>query len=559
MPSYRFVDLIDVQRLQRMVDDLYAIGAVPVAILDTEENILARAGWQDICTMYHRKNALSLARCLESGRYIKEHLQESDYTAYKCKNNLWDIGVPIITKGQHLATLFIGQFFYEDETPDYDFFRRQAHELGFEEEAYISALQRVPVFTHERVKAMLDYYINLVNFLSENALAQWELKQTLHSLHISEERLRLSLEATTDAVWDWHIPSGQAYFSPRYYSMLGYEPDEFPAGYESWCNLLHPDDRLEAERALEKHLHLSQSYAIEFRMRAKNGEWRWILGRGRIMETDADGNPLRMLGTHTDITESKAAAEKLRESEAQYRRLSAELETRVQQRTTELQAANKELEAFAYSIAHDLRTPLRSINGFSQLLKEDYYDDLDDQAKNYLCRIRAATERMGELIDNLLQLMRLTRAEMKHREVDLSKIARHVAAKLHANDPHRSVAWTITPDLITQGDQHLLRVVMENLLSNAWKFTATVPMAQIGFGVTQQDGQTVFFVRDNGVGFDMNYAGKLFGVFQRMHNLRDYEGTGMGLAIVQRIIQRHGGKIWAESTIGSGATFFFTL
>ena len=226
---------------------------------------------------------------------------------------------------------------------------------------------------------------------------------------------------------------------------------------------------------------------------------------------------------------------------------------------TELAAVNKELEAFSYSVSHDLRSPLRSIDGFSQALMEDYPDKLDKQGKDYLQRVRSAAQRMGVLIDDLLSLSRVTRSEMRRKTVNLSTLARSIAEELQETQPERQVAFVIAPGLTTRGDAQLLHQLMENLLSNAWKFTGHHPQARIEFGTTQVDGKETFFIRDDGAGFDMAYASKLFGVFQRLHSPEEFPGTGVGLATVQRIVHRHGGQIWAEGKVEEGAAFYFTL
>ncbi len=226
---------------------------------------------------------------------------------------------------------------------------------------------------------------------------------------------------------------------------------------------------------------------------------------------------------------------------------------------TELAAVNKELEAFAYSVSHDLRAPLRSIDGFSQALIEDYPDRLDEQGKEYLQRVRLATQRMAVLIDDLLKLSRVTRSEMRRETVNLSTLAQSIAEELRETQPERQVDFAIASDLTTIGDPQLIRLIMENLLSNAWKFTSYHPQARIEFGLTQVDGKEAFFVRDDGAGFDMTYANKLFGVFQRLHSSEEFPGTGVGLATVQRIVHRHSGQVWAEGKEEEGATFYFTF
>ncbi|MEW6613764.1 MAG: ATP-binding protein, partial [Pseudomonadota bacterium] len=253
--------------------------------------------------------------------------------------------------------------------------------------------------------------------------------------------------------------------------------------------------------------------------------------------------------------------ERLEQAIAQVRMqaLNEELERRVLERTAELTAANRELEAFSYSVSHDLRAPLRAIDGFSQALLEDYGEALDMAGREHLARVRRASQRMAELIDDLLNLSRITRSEMHRRSVNLSELAGQAAEHLRATQPQRPVTVVIVPDVIAHGDARLLQIALENLLGNAWKFTRKQADARIEFGMREQDGQPVYFVRDNGAGFDMAYADKLFGAFQRLHSPGEFEGHGIGLATVARIIARHGGRIWAEGAVGRGATFYFTL
>jgi len=224
-----------------------------------------------------------------------------------------------------------------------------------------------------------------------------------------------------------------------------------------------------------------------------------------------------------------------------------------------LEAANQELEAFAYSVSHDLQAPLRGIDGFSKALLEDYQDKLDETGRDHLTRVRLAAQRMARLIDDLLRLSRLTRAEMNHQRVDLGELAQKTADDLRRSEPERQVDFDIPLGTSACGDRTLLDTALENLLRNAWKFTGHRDRARIELGVTEKNGERVYHVRDDGVGFDMAYSGKLFGAFQRLHDAKDFSGNGIGLAIVKRVILRHGGRIWAEAEIDKGATFYFTL
>jgi signal transduction histidine kinase len=239
--------------------------------------------------------------------------------------------------------------------------------------------------------------------------------------------------------------------------------------------------------------------------------------------------------------------------------LNQSLERRVAERTAELEALNKELESFSYSVSHDLRAPLRGIDGFTMLLQKSPGATLDDQARGYLDRVRAATQRMGVLIDDLLNLSRTSRSEMKRVDLDLSELAQSIVKDLRVANQGRQVDALIAPDLKAHADPTLMRVVLENLLGNAWKFTRNRPEARVEFGRQVMDGVPTYFVRDNGAGFDMQYADKLFGAFQRLHSVTEYEGTGVGLANILRVIHRHGGRVWAQGAVNQGATFYFTL
>ncbi|MDB6111850.1 MAG: Histidine kinase, partial [Pedosphaera sp.] len=267
---------------------------------------------------------------------------------------------------------------------------------------------------------------------------------------------------------------------------------------------------------------------------------------------DPQGSIIGFLGIANDITERRRA-------EAEIHQLNNDLEKRVVERTAELASANRELETFSYSVSHDLRSPLRVLSGFGKLLQEDYSAQLNFEAREYLDRICRSAERMDQLILGLLNLSHITRIRIRHEPVNLSDMARTIAGELQKAEPQRVAEFVIAPELSAEGDRELLRSVLQNLLGNAWKYTGKHPQARIEFGADRTGGETRFYVRDDGAGFEPADAGKLFSAFQRLHREDEFPGAGIGLATVQRIIERHGGRIWAKGAVEKGATFYFTI
>lgn len=378
-------------------------------------------------------------------------------------------------------------------------------------------------------------------------------RQAEKALHDSEERLRLALAAGKQGLFDLNVETGEVLVSTEYATMLGHDPQSFQETQAAWRERLHPEDRDVVADTLKAYLggHLP-AYRLEYRLRTREGGWKWILSLGEIEERSTDGRPLRMLGTHTDIDALKAAESALRE-------INATLEARVALRTAELTAANRELETFAYAVSHDLRAPLRSMSGYAQALQEDFGASLQGQAKSYLDHIAAAVHKMGELIDGLLALSRSTRGELRQDRVDLSVLARQRLGELAEAEPGRRVAVEVEDGIIVQGDERMLASALVNLLDNAWKYTGATaaPFIRVHWG--EVGGLRGFCVSDNGAGFDMAHAERLFKPFQRLHRQEEFPGIGIGLATVQRIVHRHGGAIAAHAVPGNGATFCIAL
>lgn len=367
------------------------------------------------------------------------------------------------------------------------------------------------------------------------------LTRTLAQTRAAEERYALAARATNDGLWDWDLTADEVYFSPRWKEMLGYGESEISTASSEWLDRIHPDDRAGVEERLQAHLNgESGNFASEYRALHKDGEYLWMLARG-VAVWDEQGKPVRVAGSQSNINERKRAEEELKKRAAQ------------------LTSYNDELEQFAFSVSHDLRAPLRWITGFSKILIEDQAENLDAESKNHLYRILDAGDNMGKRVDSLLEISRLTRRKLQRDRVDLGLIARGIAEDLRKSHPESNVEFLIATELPVEVDDQLMRVAIENLLDNAWKFTRDQSHPRIEFGAFDGEDERVYFVRDNGAGFDETYADNLFGPFQRLHTNEEFEGTGLGLATVQRIIHRHGGRVWAEGETGKGAAFFFTL
>ena len=410
--NLELADILDIPAIQSLLNDFYSVVHITTALIDLQGKVLAVVGWQRVCMQFHRLHPETCKNCVESDMQLSAGVPEGEFKIYKCKNNLWDVATPIMVGGHHIGNLFCGQFFFADESIDYEFFRSQARQYGFNEDDYIAALNVVPRLNRSAVDATMGFLAKLAGMISQ----------------LSYSGIKLARSATQ-------------------------------------------------------------------------------IGRANA----------------------------------------------------ELAASVKELEAFTYSVSHDLRAPLRHISGFSKILSEEFGPNLPVDAQHHLRRVQEGTRRMGLLVDDLLNLARLGRRDLSLRVSGLRAVVDETIAELAPEYGNRQIEWKIGDLPFVECDPGLMKQVFQNLISNALKFTRPRRQAVIEIGQKDDNGTPIVLVRDNGVGFDMKYADKLFAVFQRLHRVEDFEGTGVGLATVQRIIQKHGGRIWADAELDKGATFYFTL
>jgi PAS domain S-box-containing protein len=437
---------------------------------------------------------------------------------------------------------------------------RDARYSETEKSAYaalpVGAMAVIPLLKAERLVSVLFVHyreahrfggaeLSLMEAVAERTWAAVERARAESALRDSEDRYRRLVESAADAIFVHDYDGRFIDVNRSACESLGYTHDELLS-----MSVFDVERDFDLARAQAAWARISEGDRVCLSGRHRRKDGAIFPVEAHIATFSAAGKKL-FLGLVRDVSEREEAQERIRQ-------LNAELEQRVLDRTAQLEAANQELEAFAYSVSHDLRAPLRGIDGWSLALAEDYGPQLDETAHKYLWRVRSETQRMGVLIDDLLKLSRLTRSEMQHEAVDMTGLAQSISARLIEAQPGRQIEFVIASGLSAKGDARLFEVALTNLLSNAVKFTGPREYARVEFG-RLRGGERPFFVRDNGVGFDMKFAGTLFGAFQRLHKTSEFSGTGVGLATVQRVIHRHGGRVWAEASPGEGATFLFTV
>jgi two-component system CheB/CheR fusion protein len=569
--SLKLEEIIDVRAIQALMEDFYALARIPMSILDLEGRLLVGVGWQDICTRFHRAHPDACRHCMESDTILSAGIPPGEVRLYKCKNHMWDIATPVMVGGQHVGNLFSGQFFFDDETLDYDLFRSQARRYGFHEEEYIAALERVPRLSRRSMDTAMAFFVKLADMLSKLSYGNIKLARSLaerdalmDSLRKSEEDLNRAQAVAHTGSWRLDMVRNELVWSDEAFRIFGV-PKGTPLTYETFLSAIHPEDRETVDRKWTAAIR-GEPYDIEHRI-VVGDQVKWVRERAEL-ERDGQGALMGGFGTVQDITGRKAMEEKLRKSHD-------ELELRVKDRTAELkkmyeeqkiyttllEQSNRDLEDFAHVASHDLQEPLRKIQAFGDRLAALQPHSDNDKARDYLERMQKAAARMQALVLDLLRYARVTskpeplirlnlRAPVEDAAADLGVLLEETQGTIEIGD---------LPDI--EGDQVQMRQLFQNLIANGLKYRSEHrPVIRIHYDPLDSGPCWEIHVEDNGIGFDECYLGNIFKPFQRLHRKDSpYPGTGMGLAICRRIVERHGGSITAKSRPAKGSTFIVRL
>ena len=367
-----------------------------------------------------------------------------------------------------------------------------------------------------------------------------ERRKNLIEIKKLTERVQLATNGAKIGIWDWDIKKNELLWDKKMYELYGIKEKDFENAFKAWQKGIHPDDKVHDNEEIQKALKGEKKFDTEIRVIWPDESMHYLTSFAEVIRNE-QGEPVRMVGVNWDITNEKNYQQQIEESKAQ------------------LEAVNKELESFSYSVSHDLRAPLRSITGYSQIVMEDYQDKLDDEGKRLLNIIKDNTDKMGKLIDGLLAFSRLGRKEVSKKDIDNTKLVNEIIEGVKHRNPDRKIKWQVKDLPTAKGDYEMIKQVWENYIINAVKYSRKKEMAEIEIGGTKKDKEIIFYVKDNGAGFDMKYYDKIFAVFQRLHGHDEFEGTGVGLANVQKIVTKHGGRVWAEGEEDKGACFYFSL
>lgn len=561
----RFADLVDLEEFSSMMTSFYEATGIPYGLLDTNNKILCGIGWQDICVGFHRANPVCRERCYESDHYIADHLHNAPYIGYRCANGLMDYAAPIIIDGDHQATMFFGQFLHEP--PDLEFFRRHAKAHGFDEGAYLAALAKVPIVPKEKAEAAMAFFAKMASMLATvgmTRLRHLETEAKLVELHetletrtetnqalvqeiAEEKRAEQQLRRERDfshAVINslpgvFYLLDTQGRFllwNRHMETLLGYsaeELDHLPA-----LELFQGPERDAVAERIGQVFRDGQA-SIEATIHGKDGRGTPHLFTG--LRVILDGAP-RLVGLGIDISDRRRAEEALGE------------------KATALERSNGELEQFAYVASHDLREPLRMVTNYVSLLERRYAAHLDDDAREFIGFAREGALRMDRLILDLLEYSRVGRNGGGMSALNGADVVGRAIANLTIAIEESQAEIRVPTHLPTiHGHEEEMTRLFQNIIGNAIKYRRDGERPVVSVACEERDGAYRFAIADNGIGIAPEYAERIFLIFQRLHTREQYEGTGIGLAVCKKIVERHGGRMWLTSTPSEGSTFFFTL
>jgi len=532
-----FADLVDVPALQSMMDDLYQLARVPTAVIDLEGVVIVGSGWQDVCTQFHRVNPDSCANCIESDTVLTADIPEGESRLYQCKNGLWDAAMPVMAGGIHIANVFTGQFFFDDTPVDTDFFRRQAKRYDFNESEYLAAIAEVPRLSRSSVQTALDFLTKLAGMLSRMGLLALENTRLYEErLADSEKYARGLLEASPDSFVTINPEGKISDVNVATEQITGLSRDVL-VGTDFSDYFTDPE---QARRGYEKVFSEQQVRDYPLVVRNVDGSTTDVLYNATLYHDDK-GATAGVFAAARDVTELNRAHEELRQS------------------IENLERSNSDLEQFAYVASHDLQEPLRMVSSYTQLLAERYGDKLDDDARDFIGYAVDGSIRMQTLINDLLQYARVGTRGREFAPTDTREPLDRALATLQSRVEESGAVVSIGDLPTVLADEAQITQLFQNLLGNAIKFAKTGEAPHIDVSASWKNGEWIFSVADSGVGIDPKYQERVFEIFQRLHSRSEYSGTGIGLAVCKRIIERHGGRIWVASELGQGATFKFSL
>ncbi len=528
-------ELIDLPRLRSLLERLHSFRKIPVAVIGHDGTLLADYNGD----ARRNKRSHSPYGCIIP--LLQKSTPGSRSQVLNCSHACANLVFPIMTGPFCSGWLVLYHIAHE-----------QALQMKAvpNPQAESASVQEFPEYINE----LKVYYAELADMLAYEACLKMEHERSSQALAERDRLFHLVTDNMIDSIWLMDLNLNFTYATPSVYRKRGYTMEEMrsiPLDRHMTAESYRKATQMMVDSLQLEQDHDNINYTVDMEYYRKDGSTFWSETHLRFVRNE-EGRVSGILGVGRDITERKLAEQRILH-------LNQELESRVRERTAQLHAVNKDLESFSYSVAHDLKAPLRAMDGFSRILLDDFQDGLDEQGRHYLNRIRQASSKMSQLIDGLLRLSQVSRQSLFIRHTDLARLAQEAIDELRSSEPGRQLQFTSPKKMIVIADTGLMRIAMNNLVANAWKFTSQRDEARIELGLEERPGETVVYIKDNGVGFENSSAIKLFQPFQRLHRQDEFDGSGIGLAIVHKIIERHHGEIWAESSPGQGARFIFTL